>query len=421
MIARIILLASLSATWSLLQAQTILRVMDYNLLNFPEPNPAGKEDTLAKILAHHPVDLLICQEVRTEAGAQLVLDQSLNVNGETRFSMAAWEPMHSDPGADYFLQQIIYYDHDRFTLKEQGYLTTYVRDLNWYTLYVNDDVLPTTHDTTFLTVFAVHLKAGNSTWNANERDAMAQVLVDHLSTLPPDRHLIVAGDMNLYTGYEDAFQTLTDPGNAIVLEDPINTIGDWSANSMYAGVHTQSTREWSIYGDGAGGGMDDRFDIALCSSGLLDDGERLHVVDGSYRALGNSGDCFNQSITDCSTLLTPFSVLRSLYFMSDHLPVVFDLAFDGSVGIASPAASTHATLELLGSGDGCEAVIHTPTGGAGRLRMIDARGRCWSDQDIHLQPGTTRIAIASARAGLHVADLLLDGRRTCTRAMIAGR
>lgn len=421
MIARIILLAALSATCPPFQAQTILRVMDYNLLNFPEPNPAGKEDTLAKILAYHPVDLLICQEVRTEAGAQLVLDQSLNVNGETRFSMAAWEPMHSDPGADYFLQQIIYYDHDRFSLKEQGYLTTYVRDLNWYTLYVNDDELPATHDTTFLAVFAVHLKAGNSTWNANERDAMAQVLVDHLPSLPPDRHLIVAGDMNLYTGYEDAFQTLTDPGNAIVLEDPINTIGDWSANSAYAGVHTQSTREWSIFGDGAGGGMDDRFDIALCSSSLLDDGERLHVVDGSYRALGNIGDCFNQSITDCSAVLTPFSVLRSLYFMSDHLPVVFDLAFDGSVGIGHGPVAPATAVDLVATDDGCEAVIRSAMGGAGRLRMTDALGRRWLDLDVGVSPGTTRIAVPAGAAGLLIAELLLNGQRSIARAMIPGR
>jgi hypothetical protein len=416
--SRSVLLLLLLLLPGALAAQTTLRVMDYNLLNFPEPNPPGKQDTLAKILAYHPVDLLICEEIRTEAGAELVLDQSLNVSGETRFSMAQWEPMHSDPGADYDLQQIIYYDHNKFTLKEQGYLLTYVRDLNWYTLYVNDDDLAVTHDTTFLTVFAVHLKAGSESWNANERDGMAQVLVDFLPTLPPDRHVIVAGDMNLYSGFEDAFQTLINAGNAIVLEDPVNTIGGWSGNSFYSAVHTQSTRESAIYSDGAGGGLDDRFDIALCSSNLMDPGERLHVIDGTYRPLGNSGDCFNQNVTDCSTVLTPFAVLRSLYYMSDHLPLVFDLGFDGYVGLHPLQVPSPMDLSVMYVGDRWNAVVRSPRSDEATLSMYDAVGRCIHLERTMIRPGTTYIDLGSPADGAYIIALEGDAGRSATKAVL---
>ncbi len=398
------LLSALLALGILLStAQSTLRVMDYNLLNFPEPNPPGKADTLAKILAYHPVDLLICEEIRTEIGANMVLDQSLNVDGETRFSMAEWEPMHSDPGADYFLQQIIYYDHNKLTLKEQGYLTTYIRDLNWYTLYVNAADLAITHDTVFFTVFAIHLKAGNTTYDENERGAMAQVLVNYLPTLPADRHLIVAGDMNLYTGFEPAFQTLIDNSNAIDLDDPINTVGSWNNNGSYAPVHTQSTRINTIYSDGAGGGLDDRFDFALMSTSLLDPTSTLYYSSGSYHPLGNSGDCFNQNVLDCDPLVTPYYVLRALYYMSDHLPVVFDLVYDAAAGVQELGSSSATTL--AGRADGWVATVPEHAGGEAIFIVRDILGRELVHRSVHLVPGTDALPVDVQNAGLYVAEL----------------
>ena len=393
-------------------AQTTLRVMDYNLLNFPEPNPPGKVDTLAKILAYHPVDLLICEEIRTEIGANMVLDQALNVDGETRFSMAEWEPMHSDPGADYFLQQIIYYDHNKLTLKEQGYLITYVRDLNWYTLYVNAADLAITHDTVFFTVFAVHLKAGNTTYDEDDRAAMAQTLVNYLPSLPADRHVIVAGDMNLYTGFEPAFQTLIDNSNAIDLDDPINTIGSWNNNSAYAQIHTQSTRVNVIYSDGAGGGLDDRFDFGLMSSSLLDATSTLHYSSGSYHPLGNSGDCFNQNVIDCNPLLTPYYVLRALYYMSDHLPVVFDLVYDAAAGVAE--VDPVRPITLAGRPDGWVATVPEHAGGEATFIVRDMLGRELVHRSVHLVPGTDALPVDVANAGLYVAELRTKDRAPAT-------
>lgn len=417
MLRRIILPALLICASTVAGAQSTIRVMQYNLLNFPEPNPPGKADTLRNILDFHPVDLLICEEIRTEIGANMVLDQTLNAGGETRFSMAEWEPMHSDPGADYFLQQIIYYDHNKLKLKEQGYLTTYLRDLNWYTLYVNADDLALTHDTVFLTVFAVHLKAGSDTWDADGRADMAQVLVDFLPTLPADRHVLVAGDMNLYSGFEEACQTLIDDANAINLEDPINTIGGWSGNSFYAPVHTQSTRINTIYSDGAGGGLDDRFDLVFLSEGLMSPSSTLHYATGTYHPLGNSGDCFNQNVLDCNTSVTPADVLRSLYYMSDHLPVVLDLTFDGAVGLAETPFRGPELL-IVQDDDGWSVIINTDRSVKGELRVMDPLGRMLFTRNIAAGAGRTIVALDANASGPCIISFASDSGTRTVKALL---
>ncbi|HEY0976898.1 MAG TPA: endonuclease/exonuclease/phosphatase family protein [Flavobacteriales bacterium] len=346
------LLSLLLSVPVLLHAQSVIRVMDYNLLNFPQPVPAGRADTLRKILAHHPVDLLIVEEIRSAAGAASVLTGALNVNGEDRFSAAPFVSPISAPWLDEPIAQTIYYDHDKFGLKGQTELVTNVRDINVYTLYLRTPSLAS-GDTTFLTVCALHLKAGDTDADANSRVAMIAVLMDHLEELPAGRSVIVAGDMNLYTGAGPEFTSLMQPAGNIQLADPLGLEDvDWSYSSSFASIYTQSTRTTAIYDDGSGGGVDDRFDIVLTSSDLLDNGSPLHVQPGSYKALGNSGTCYNQNITSCSSSQTPYAVLRALYYMSDHLPVVLSLVSDQQVGIPSTAHPIVPLVQLRDLGDG---------------------------------------------------------------------
>lgn len=316
----------------ILVAQSPIRLMSYNLLNFPEPNPAGKEDTLASILAFHPVDLLLVQEMRFQTGVDLILNNSLNINGETRFSPATWVPMQSNPNSTHKLQQMLFYDHEKFILHNESYVLTQSRDLNNYTLYLNDPDLSVTQDTTWLDIYVIHLKSSQGSTNVQIRANMVDSLLQHIASKPSDRNVIVAGDFNVYTGSEPAFQNLIDAGNHVVLNDPINTVGDWHANPTYAEVHTQSTRISRIFNDGAGGGMDDRFDHVLLSSSLMNGSEGISYLSGTFEALGNSGDCYDVNITSCSNSQTPQNILWSLYYMSDHLPIVLDLETSISIG-----------------------------------------------------------------------------------------
>ena len=390
-----------------MRAQTTLRVMTYNLLAFPEPVPAGRQDTLARIVDHTRPDLLVAQEIRTLAGANLVLNDALNTNGVTRFSRADWVPQISDPGSTVKLQQLLYYDHERFTLAGQQTLTTAVRDINVYTLYVNDVDLAQSQDTTWITVYAAHLKASTGVVNEYARQQMAEVLMTHLNTLPAGRNVIVAGDMNIYSAGEGAYTTFLTGGVGNPLDDPLTLPISWNGNSAMAQHHTQSTRTNTLYGEGAGGGLDDRFDLILLSQTAMNGGDRLSYVAGSCRPVGNSGTCFNDNITDCSTGQTPFAVLRALYYMSDHLPVVLDLSFDGVVAGEAPREGA-APVALRHAADGTLFVDAQRPGDA-VLERWDAQGRLLERRSLRFTEGTTTVAAAAAPAGLQVAVLHVDG------------
>lgn len=377
-------------------------MMSYNLLNFPDPNPFGKADTLADILAWHPVDLLIAEEIHDLNGAEQVLNDALNVNGVDRFSMATFVPQQSAQWTTIKLAQCIYYDHNKLGLRDQSLLLTDVRDINVYTMFLRDNGI-FQGDTTFFTVYAVHLKASNDAQDIADREAMAQILMAHAATLPAGRPVIVAGDMNVYTGSELAFTALLTPLGGVQLEDPLQLGGlAWSGPGNAASF-TQSTRVNAIFGDGAGGGLDDRFDIALLSDDIIDGSGPLQLVPGSYRPLGNSGTCWNDNITDCSTGQAPFNILRKLYYMSDHLPLVFSLSTNAVVGMPSPTVRPAPGMALQGRA----VVLRTDHGGV--LTILNALGQ--KVMETTVGPGQSSIEMPIDLQGIFIALLTSVGDR----------
>jgi hypothetical protein len=161
---------------------------------------------------------------------------------------------------------------------------------------------------------------------------MVNRFTENLATIPNDAFVIFAGDLNLYTASEPAYQELMDPTNAIVLQDPIDTPGNWHNNNTFAGVHTQSTRINSgAFGAGAGGGMDDRFDFILISENM-GNSPKLHYVAESYKSFGNNGNCYHMDVNDpfCAGIFGE-ELRNNLYSMSDHLPVVMQLETDQEI------------------------------------------------------------------------------------------
>ena len=69
---------------------------------------------------------------------------------------------------------------------------------------------------------------------------------------------------------------------------------------------------------------------------------KVSYVDGSYTALGNDGNHFNKSINSPANQAVPSSVADALYNMSDHLPVIMDLAVDVSpVSVSAPSVADY--------------------------------------------------------------------------------
>lgn len=376
---------------SCLQAQEQVTVMSYNVLNFPTGNIEGREDTLRHIINHVEPDLFLIQELKNDSGLQLILNESFaDLSGN--YEATTFVPQQSNPSNGFKLQQAMIYNSDLFGLASEGFLETDVRDLNKFKLFYKDVELDNGADTVFLYVFVVHLKSSQGTSNVEARLAMAQTLSFHQQYLEDNASMIVAGDFNVYTSEEPAYQELLDPTNRIVLKDPINTPGNWNSSSFQPkDVLTQSTRASSIFGDGAGGGLDDRFDFILLSSDMFQPWNTIVYEEESYYAMGNTGTCYNQSITDCSGGEWADDILQSLYYMSDHLPIVLKLNF--GVGSVSVEESPDELTKVWMIDD--QLNINWDTEETGIVSVLDMLGRSLFYRKVELNKGVVRIDIPS--------------------------
>ncbi|WP_298540470.1 T9SS type A sorting domain-containing protein [uncultured Aquimarina sp.] len=303
-------------------SQATIKTMFYNVLNYPAAPPTNREEILETIIDSYEPDIFMICELETEAGGEEILNDSLN-DDNNNYSSAPFLSNFSN--SDVELHQLLYYNNQKFTLLQSQRLINTIRDINWYTLeLISDDQAD---NPIRIEVFVAHLKASRGAENETKRLNMVKAFTDNYANLDENDFVIFAGDFNLYSSEEPAYQELLDTNNKIIMVDPINTPGDWTSNNTFTDIHTQSTRISSDEFDdfGSGGGLDDRFDFILMSQNMVNSPE-LSYKPNSYSAYGNNGNCYNQRIdnVDCTG---PFdSTLRdALYNMSDHLPVVMEL------------------------------------------------------------------------------------------------
>jgi hypothetical protein len=133
------------------------------------------------------------------------------------------------------------------------------------------------------------------------------------------------GDYNIKSSSEQAYQVMLNHTNTkIRMNDPINVSGVWSNNAEMASYHTQSTRT-GTQSCFVSGGLDDRYDFILASTTIMNGTEGFRYIDGSYEALGQDGNRFNQSLTNPSNFSLPQEIIDAMYNFSDHLPVKMDM------------------------------------------------------------------------------------------------
>ncbi|MEO0529597.1 MAG: hypothetical protein AAF266_03365 [Planctomycetota bacterium] len=170
-------------------------------------------------------------------------------------------------------------------------------------------------------IYNSHFKAGSGSSDFDRRTVEAEALREDADALGDDTHVIFAGDFNLRSSLDEAFQELVSPGAAQAF-DPADFPGQWKNNFGARTVHTHG-----------GSDVDDRFDFQLPSLEWRD-GEGLDLIDGSYRAFGNNGTTYNAPVNSASNTyplelvegsdLTRSGTLNALRFASDHLPVIAD-------------------------------------------------------------------------------------------------
>lgn len=326
-------LLALCAFTSTIYAQENLKLMFYNVLNYPMQAPASRIQDLGVIIDDYRPDLFMICELNSEEGADNILNIMQTLNSNYQRAVFYFNTSDDAIGDQNELQNMLFYDSTKFILEDQAIITTSYRDFNQYSLKLNtvdQATIPI-----YLEAFVTHLKSSSGTTNQNLRLAMVDDFVAHLETLPSNSNVVFAGDLNLYTASEPAFQELLDFTNNITFVDPADRVGSWSNNTSYLDVFTQSTRTQSGLG-GATGGFDDRFDFIMTSENLLSNSD-LFYVPNSYRAYGNNGNanCYNQEInsSNCDGATYNQTIRNALYSMSDHLPVTIELQTAETLGI----------------------------------------------------------------------------------------
>jgi len=205
-------------------SQDTVRVMTYNLLNYPidynDRNPYFQI-----IIENIQPDIVVVQEIYTPSGVTIFLNNVLNTSN-SEFSKGQFIDGQDTDNA-------IFYRNTIFNFISNKRIRTSLRDINEFKL-----VHIPTNDT--LLIYSVHLKGSQD--YTQQRLSEVKALRQVTDQLPPGINFLVVGDFNIYSSSEPAYQALLDTSKPGYVLDPINKPGNWHNNFNFAKIHTQSTR-----------------------------------------------------------------------------------------------------------------------------------------------------------------------------------
>ncbi|WP_337873174.1 endonuclease/exonuclease/phosphatase family protein [Ignavibacterium sp.] len=294
-------------------AQNQHTIMTYNILNYPITDTTSRNPYFRTIFSYIQPDILVVQEITSQQGVNAFLNKILLPNNPNYQAGIFINGFDSD--------NAIFFKSNLFTFLSNTPIRTALRDINEFKLIYN-----LTGDT--IIIYSVHLKASDSLQNELLRAAEVDSLRQRTNSLPLNTNFIVLGDFNIYRSGEFAYQKLLDQSSSGYVIDPINLTGTWN-NPAYSIHHTQSSR-LRQFGDGVGGGLDDRFDMILMSQAIMDPGG-VTFIPGSYYVLGNDGSHYNDSINRPPNSAVGQLVADALHYSTDHLPVVASFSFPTNI------------------------------------------------------------------------------------------
>ncbi len=307
-----------------LMAQDTLKVLHYNLLYYGlfdagctsnNNNVGDKTNYLKTIISYSKPDIFSVNEINANTSGTNYHDYLLyNV-----FTLNNLENFQRASVMGSYLTSQIYYNTNKLTLKTQDNISAYPRDIYAYKFYYNSPDL-NNGDTVFFTYYLAHLKGGSDQSDKQDREDAANSLMSYIDYYNTSDNYLLAGDLNLYTSTEQAYQRLTNYSvQEIRFADP-GIAGNWHNNETYKMYHTQS----SFYdGNGCaiGGGLDDRFDFIMFSNAVENNSDKIEYIDDSFIVIGQDGNHFNSGVGYQGNSSVPSEVLDALSYNSDHLPV----------------------------------------------------------------------------------------------------
>ncbi len=383
-----------------------LTLVDWNVLNFPGSYGAVRAPYFQQALDYMDPDIFVTQEIIGSSGRDYMVDNILEIIHPGEWVAAPWHDSYDTDRALYIRNECV-------EVVDSGWLDTALRDIEWWDLEI-----PASGDV--FRLYTLHLKASTGSTNETKRYNECLILRADLDGLASDMPYIVAGDFNIYHSTEPAFELLISAG-AGQLHDPIDRIGYWHNNSGFADIHTQCPRLDPFQG-GSSGGMDDRFDMILTSEHWLD-GTGLELLPETYTAFANDGEHYNTSIIAGGfNNAVPYEIAEAVYYSSDHVPVVAELAFDEAVdtpevpGLHRPLSAWpnpfNPTLSLSFELEQAAQV---------RLEIFDLGGRRVATLLNTYQDAGSRDLTWRAEglpSGVYMARLSLDGRLTDSEKLV---
>lgn len=413
-------------------AQDTITVMQYNLLEYgnynsgwascfeTNNNTQQKDEDIRTILKYVKPDIFTVNEFgASDAICNDFMRHNLNIEG-----VNYWK---SDNRINYANSNIInhiFYNSNKFGMKKRVALRTEPRDTDVYELYCKTASLAA-GDTIKLICVVAHLKAGMN--YESSRRAQLQTAMDYIYQHYPEDNVLIMGDFNMYSSSETGYQLLTRTysHSDICFVDPLESVGGvgpWNENSNYAQYHTQATASWIDNDCRSTGGMDDRFDFILMADEIAFGYHNIRYVRDSYKAVGNDGRHFNQSINQGSNSSAPQDVIEAVFDCSDHLPVTMKLAVTAKLAVEENVLTPeyNASIAPNPASDAVNICFFNRFDGTVNFDIYNIQGQLVERQSAGFSRGNQlhQIDIGYLAKGFYVLQISNESRQTETLKLI---
>ena len=309
-----------------------LRVVTWNLLEYPNTNLAGRQPSFRTVMANIDADILFAQELQSQAGVDSFQLNVLDVVQPGQWANSGYFNLQTSPTAE---GGAIFYKPAKVGI---SFTSTFSTPGPRAVLFTRVTPVGYTALAGTFRIYSLHLKAGGpATADSTTRRLEATTIRNTLNAVPAGTNFLVGGDLNLYGAYEGAYIRLTESqtdndGQGV---DVLSMPGNWHTVSGYALYDTQCPCNSGCGPGQSGGGLDDRFDLILGSNSMRNNGG-VDLLAAGYGPYGNDGLHFNTDVNGGGfNNAVGVTIANALKTASDHLPVVAVVQVASKISAAS--------------------------------------------------------------------------------------